>query len=91
GFWYVALLRGKFGIPSTEGKTKEDKVEFITPTIEGQFMPRKSDGLTYVMAHSASPGFTEKGFYDFVFKGIAPSTDGDNGTAEAPSSTTTKK
>lgn len=91
GFWYVALLRGKFGIPSTEGKTKEDKVEFITPTIEGQFMPRKSDGLTYVMAHSGSRGFTEKGFYDFVFKGIAPSTDGDNGTAEAPSGGTTKK
>ncbi|MEK4687238.1 major tail protein [Bacillus sp. FSL M8-0256] len=91
GFWYVGLLRGKFGIPSTEGKTKEDKVEFITPTIEGQFMPRKFDGLTYVMAYSGSPGFTEKAFYDFVFKGITPSTDGDNGTAEAPSSTTTKK
>lgn len=39
-YWYY---KGKFGIPSSEHTTKQDKTEFQTPTISAKFLAR-ADG-----------------------------------------------
>lgn len=38
------LYKGKFGIPSESGQTKQGSPEFQTPTISATFIPRTSDG-----------------------------------------------
>lgn len=67
GYVYYALLKGKFGIPSVEGKTKEDKVDYQTDTIEGQFLPRKSDGLVFLIGYDQNDGFTLEKFYQRAY------------------------
>nr|MDH3083618.1 phage tail protein [Bacillus subtilis] len=71
GYVYYALLKGKFGIPSVEGKTKEDKVDYQTDTIEGQFLPRKSDGLVFLIGYDQNDGFTLEKFYQRAY-GMPP-------------------
>lgn len=71
GYIYYALLKGKFGLPSSEGKTKEDKVDFQTDTIEGQFLPRQSDGLVYLIGYDQNEGFSLEKFYKRAY-GINP-------------------
>lgn len=71
GYVYYALLKGKFGIPSVEGKTKEDKVDYQTDTIEGQFLPRKSDGLVFLIGYDQNDGFTLEKFYQRAY-GMLP-------------------
>ncbi|MCY8473291.1 major tail protein [Bacillus halotolerans] len=71
GYVYYALLKGKFGIPSVEGKTKEDKVDYQTDTIEGQFLPRKSDGLVFLIGYNQNDGFTLEKFYQRAY-GMLP-------------------
>ena len=71
GYVYYALLKGKFGIPSVEGKTKEDKVDYQTDTIEGQFLPRKSDGLVFLIGYDQNDGFTLEKFYERAY-GMLP-------------------
>ena len=65
---YYALLKGKFGIPSAEGKTKEDKVDFQTDTIEGQFLPRKEDVLVFLVGYDQNEGFSLDKFYKLVYE-----------------------
>lgn len=43
-YWYY---KGKFGIPSSEHTTKQDKTEFQTPTISGKFMSRGDGNWRY--------------------------------------------
>ncbi|CAF1719658.1 MULTISPECIES: major tail protein [Bacillus] len=71
GYVYYALLKGKFGIPSVEGKTKEDKIDYQTDTIEGQFLPRKSDGLVFLIGYDQNDGFTLEKFYERAY-GMLP-------------------
>ncbi|AYQ15212.1 major tail protein [Bacillus paralicheniformis] len=71
GYVYYALLKGKFGIPSAEGKTKEDKVDFQTDSIEGQFLPRKKDGLVFLVGYDQNEGFSLEKFYKRAY-GIDP-------------------
>ncbi|MCY8792311.1 major tail protein [Bacillus inaquosorum] len=71
GYVYYALLKGKFGIPSVEGKTKEDKVDYQTDTIEGQFLPRKADGLVFLIGYDQNDGFTLEKFYQRAY-GMLP-------------------
>lgn len=40
---YVKLLKGKFSVPKTEYETRDDKIKWQTPTIEGIFMRREYD------------------------------------------------
>ncbi|WGE00932.1 major tail protein [Bacillus amyloliquefaciens] len=68
GYVYYALLKGKFGIPSAEGKTKEDKVDFQTDTIEGQFLPRKEDGLVFLVGYDQNEGFSLDKFYKLAYE-----------------------
>lgn len=42
---YVWLTKGKFAVPSLEHTTKQDSVEFQTPTINGNFVKRECDGV----------------------------------------------
>ncbi|MEK9198788.1 major tail protein [Ureibacillus sp. FSL E2-3493] len=37
------LYKGKFGLPTEELQTKQGSPSFQTPTVEGTFIPRKSD------------------------------------------------
>ncbi|MDA7025052.1 phage tail protein [Bacillus sp. CLL-7-23] len=71
GYVYYALLKGKFAIPSAEGKTKEDKVDFQTDKIEGQFLARKSDGLVFLVGYDQNEGFTLEKFYQKAY-GVNP-------------------
>lgn len=47
--WF-GLSKGVFTRPDKEGQTKEDKVEFGSDEIEGQFMERYVDGFTEELA-----------------------------------------
>jgi len=69
GSWYFAALKGKFSVPATEGKTKEDKVEWTTPTVEGEFLSRKVEqkGYVYFLAFDGHPSFSEEKFYEEVY------------------------
>ncbi|WP_369546169.1 major tail protein [Bacillus velezensis] len=67
GYVYYALLKGKFSIPSVEGKTKEDKIDFQTDTIEGQFLPRRSDGLVFLVGYDQNEGFSLEKFYERAY------------------------
>ncbi|MBG9768923.1 major tail protein [Bacillus vallismortis] len=71
GYVYYALLKGKFGPPSADGKTKEDKVDFQTDSIEGQFMPRKFDGNVFLIGYDHNEGFTLEKFYQRAY-GMLP-------------------
>jgi len=41
---YVVLYKGKFTPPEKEYETKQETPAFQTPTIEGRFLDRRSDG-----------------------------------------------
>ncbi|NIK10925.1 major tail protein [Alkalibacillus almallahensis] len=41
---YTVLYRGKFTPPEINYETKQETPAFQTPTTEGRFLPRKSDG-----------------------------------------------
>ncbi|NHM92479.1 major tail protein [Staphylococcus sp. 10602379] len=47
---WIGFSKGVFTRPDKEGKTKEDKVEFGSDEIEGQFMERKVDGFSEELA-----------------------------------------
>jgi len=40
---YVKLLKGKFTVPKTDYETREEKIKWQTPTIEGSFLRREYD------------------------------------------------
>lgn len=41
---FVKLFKGKFTEPTESGRTKEEDVDFQTPSISGVFAPLKNDG-----------------------------------------------
>lgn len=41
--WY-GLVKGKFTMPSVNGTTKEESIEFGNESVEGEFMSREIDG-----------------------------------------------
>lgn len=41
---YVVLYKGKFTLPEEDYETKQETPAFQTPTIEGRFLRRRSDG-----------------------------------------------
>lgn len=45
GMEWLGFPKGIFTMPDTEGQTKEDSTEFGNDETEGQFMPRKVEGL----------------------------------------------
>lgn len=46
----VGLTKGMFTLPSVEGATKEDSIEFQNDEIEGEFSARLYDDITQVLA-----------------------------------------
>lgn len=70
---YVALLKGKFGVPDAmELATGEDKglVPNTTDgTLSGTFVNRKLDNFTYFKARSSAEGFILDTFRTLVFNG----------------------
>lgn len=56
---YVWLTKGKFNIPELNHKTKEDGVEFQTPTISASFVKRESDDVWIAHADEDDPQFLE--------------------------------
>lgn len=46
----VGLTKGMFKLPSTEGATKEDSIEFSADEIEGEFSARQFDDVTQILA-----------------------------------------
>lgn len=41
---YVVLYKGKFTLPEEDYETKQETPAFQTPTVEGRFISRRSDG-----------------------------------------------
>ncbi|MEC0497244.1 MULTISPECIES: major tail protein [Bacillus] len=85
----VWLTKGRFGLPSEDRKTSEDKVDFQTDEIEGTFIQR-SDKVFKIVGDSGVAGFEEfeSTFFDQVFdvkkleeSGSTPTTDTTGGAA----------
>lgn len=59
---HIGFTKGKFKLADTEGQTKGDSVEFGNDSTEGEFMPRKVEGInesiTFLIA-ADEPGKTE--------------------------------
>jgi len=55
---YVWLTKGKFTIPQEDHQTKADKVNFQTPTIQGNFVQRESDGIWIRQTDEEATGYT---------------------------------
>lgn len=55
---YVWLTKGKFNIPELNHKTKEDGIEFQTPTITASFVKRESDDVWIAHADEDDTTFT---------------------------------
>ncbi|MEC5258484.1 MULTISPECIES: major tail protein [Bacillus] len=64
----VWLTKGRFGLPTEDRKTAEDKIDFQTDEIEGTFIQR-SDKIFKIVGDSGIPGFEEfeSTFFDQVF------------------------
>src|SRR5699024_2996843 len=45
GSEWLGFPKGKFMMPSMDGSTKQDSVEFSSDETEGEFMPREIDGI----------------------------------------------
>src|SRR5699024_1702843 len=65
----VGLTKGKFMLPSVEGASKEESVEFQNHEIEGEFSSRHYDDIAQILAHIEADDEkdTEKKFKDKVF------------------------
>jgi len=55
---YVWLYKGKFESPEENFKTKEENIEFQTPTITGKFVKRVSDDQWQNIGDEGDTGFT---------------------------------
>lgn len=66
--WY-GLAKGKFTLPSVEGSTKEESIEFGNETAEGEFMSRMINGENVMrLSGEDAPGETEA--RDEIFEAI---------------------
>lgn len=66
--WY-GLAKGKFTMPSVEGTTKEESIEFGNETAEGEFMSRDIEGERVMrLSGEDAPGETE--VRDEIFQAI---------------------
>lgn len=54
---YVWLTKGKFSIPELSNRTKEDGIEFQTPSISASFVKRESDDIWIVQADEDAADF----------------------------------
>ncbi|MBK4212556.1 phage tail protein [Bacillus pumilus] len=64
---YVGLVQGRFSIPGTDVKTKEEKVDFQTAKLSGEFLDREQDELYKVVADEDTEGFDLDKFYKKVY------------------------
>lgn len=55
-YWW--LLKGKFQEPSRTNNTGTDSIEFGTPTINGEFIPRNYDGEWKFVGSDSNENFT---------------------------------
>lgn len=66
--WY-GLAKGKFTLPTLEGSTKEESIEFGSESVEGEFMSRMIDGENVMrLSGEDAPGETE--VRDEIFQAI---------------------
>lgn len=66
--WY-GLAKGKFTLPTVEGSTKEDSIEFGSETAEGEFMSRRIKGENVMrLSGEDAPGETKA--RDEIFEAI---------------------
>jgi phi13 family phage major tail protein len=54
---YVWLTKGKFMVPELNHQTKQDGIEFQTPTINGSFVKRDSDDVWIRQADEDGSGY----------------------------------
>jgi phi13 family phage major tail protein len=55
---YTWLYKGKFQLVKEEYKTKEENIEFQTPTIEGKFVKRQNDEAWMAQGDEDATGWT---------------------------------
>jgi phi13 family phage major tail protein len=55
---YVWLTKGKFGLPELNSKTKEDSIEFQTPTVSASFVKREADDVWMATGDEDDVAFT---------------------------------
>lgn len=66
-YWW--LLKGKFQEPSRTQNTSTDSIEFGTPTIVGEFIPRESDGEWKFVGSDENESFTAGAtWFDAVYE-----------------------
>lgn len=66
-FWW--LLKGKFQEPSRTNNTGTDAIEFGTPTITGEFIPRESDEEWKFVGSDSNEGFSAGStWFDSVYQ-----------------------
>jgi phi13 family phage major tail protein len=58
---YVWLVKGKFREPEIVHETKDDSINFQTPTIVGQFVKRDYDDVWYVAADEDESSYVDAG------------------------------
>lgn len=66
-FIHFGMLKGKFNLPGFEGKTKEDKVDAVQDSLEGNFVARGDDQIMYVIGRDDNPDFDLAKFKSAVF------------------------
>jgi phi13 family phage major tail protein len=67
-FRYVWLLKGKMKPLEDSAKTREDKIEYQTPTANLRFIPRISDGyIRFIADTDDDPAITETQFFTTAF------------------------
>lgn len=64
---HFGMLKGKFNFPSFDGKTKEDKVDAVQDSLEGNFVGRGEEQIMYLIGRDDNEDFDLEKFKSAVF------------------------
>lgn len=69
GYVWVAMLKGKFSLPSMDQKTVDGTPDPAADSIEGSFVPRgdEDNGNVVLIGREDNPGFDFEQFHKWVF------------------------
>ena len=73
-FIWFGLLKGKFGLPGADLKTKSDKMDAATDSITGQFVARGTDEDMLYIGREDNEEFEKDAFLEMVFNGTVVPT-----------------
>lgn len=68
-YGYFGMVKGQFNLPSADMKTKGEKAEAQTDTVEGNFVAR--DDVMYIIGREDHPDFKYEEFMNKVYGGVS--------------------